>query len=337
MPDEMELVKGGEAQIVGFDQTFIELIKQIGKLTNRIINKPTTKEKIFPSTFVINKDHIKDIYDTIERKVSDYKVDEKDFTIGVLYNDKSYVPFPTYESFMEDHETKPICAKSIKLKWSMKIFFEGRHNPLVAKIGEEHKVEITFSVAPDEAIEAEHAFFMFNGYPVESRGVIQVAVMHSNKVWADEVIQHVQDYVERIKIPDASDKSFFQKRRKIIAKSIEALISLSSLVPLFFIFFDFNDALQSIKKIAQYGTLCCFLFIIGQLFAFSIGKRIFTILGKAKMNSWIILNKFTEKKYDLEKNKQKNGLLLFLYFILPVCINIISAYICWKIGIGASS
>ena len=333
MSEKKEVAPINEASIVGFDQTFIDLIKQIDKLTNKIINKPTTKEKVFPVNFVVDKYSIKDIFETINTKLNDYKIDEKDFSIAVLYNDKSFIPFPTFDNFMDDHETKPICAKNVRLKRNMKIFFEGRHNPIVAKIGEEHSIEINISVAPDEANDADKAFFIFNGYPVESRGVIQVTVNHSNKVWADEVIQHVSDYVERIKNKAIPDKNILQKNRKSIGKLLEAVINLSPVIPLAFVFFNINNSLDKISTIARLGSIAIFLFIVSQLFSFSIGKKLYSFLGKNKVGSWIILNEYTKQLYEGSQLKTHYGAMVFAYFLLPLFINIISAIICWRIGL----
>lgn len=303
MSKEKEITPANETSVVGFDQTFIDLIKQISKLTNKIINKPTTKEKVFPICFVIDKQKVNDIFDTIETKVADYTTDEREFSINVLYSDKSYVPFPSFNDFMTDHETKPICARNVQLKWNMKIFFNGRHNPLVAKIGEEHTIEINITVAPDEAGDADRAYFIFNGYPVESRGVVQVSVKHSNKVWADEIIQHVQDYVDRIKISNANQQRFVYKYKQTICKLVEMLFDLTPVVPLMFLMLNFNNSINTISIVVRYLSLSFFLFIISQIFSFSLGKRLFKYLGKEKSTSWIILNEYTKSKYDSTKIK----------------------------------
>ena len=312
--------------VKGFDKDFLSLIKAISSLTNKILNHPTTKEKVFPANFVIDKNNLSDLFQTIETKIRDYKSDEKSFEISVLYNDGSYTKFPSFDEFLNDNEVKPICAKNISLSWEMKIFFEGR-NPLISKIGEQHSINVTISVPPENF--SDKAFYMFNGYPVDSNGIIQVSVNHSNKVFADEIIQHVSDYVDRISGTSKNNENFFKKNRRRLGMLIEILLKISAIIPITFIFFNTNDYNYIIKLF----SISFMLFLFTQIFAEFIGKSLFNLLGKSNNTSWIILNDYTKKKFDENKSKSHLGITFFVYLLLPLIINIFAAWLCNKLGL----
>ena len=44
---------------ISLDENFAKVVKLTNSLVNKLYNKPTTKEKVFPAVFVLNKDNLK--------------------------------------------------------------------------------------------------------------------------------------------------------------------------------------------------------------------------------------------------------------------------------------
>lgn len=335
--DDVELQKmRDEVSSLGVNEQFAVLIKSAYSLVNRFINKPTVREKIFPTIFKLTKNHIENLYSLIAQKLDLYKIENPEFEIKVLYNEeddnKSSVKFDNIETFMSTNNTKPVCAKMLTMSWNTKLYLENAKNPLQKIIGEEFRIEIAISAAPSN--EADEAYFIFNDYPIKTKGIIQVSVMHSNQIIADEIIQHINNFVKTIEEKSNTGNEFIVEHRRQIAQLSEKIISLTAFIPLALVFFNFNDCLNEKTIFIRLLCLSFFFFIISNLFSEYFGAIIYKTLGRKKTSAWIILNDYTQKLYDEEIKKRGNWKKIFFLLVLPILINLVSAFISWKLGIG---
>jgi hypothetical protein len=270
--DPMKIVEGLGTQ-------FLSLVKEINVLSNKIINRPTSIEKVFSVSFYLDKPKIEFFYGLIAQKLKNNKIEDYQFEIGVHYNDDSYVPYDSLEKFLSENEAQPIYAQLLKMKWSGRIYFENKANQFREKIGEQHEIEVVFSLPPVESDDSDHVFFMFNEKSIEGHGVIQATISHSNKVWAVEVLQHISTFVDTIKIKNESKMRWFFKRRTVIGKLVEAAIDFSIMIPLIFAILALNGAYTS-RYILSLVCLSGVLFVFSNMFSYSVGKALYKTLGR---------------------------------------------------------
>jgi hypothetical protein len=314
------------------NENMLNLLKafnDFGTITNRIINKPTTIGKVFPCSYYVDKTKIETLYKIIETKINTVTNTPIEFEIGVYYDDKTYIPYKSMDAFINDNETRALIAKSIKLKWGTNIFFPNRNNTITQVIGERHDIEITFSLSPAEV--EEEAYYIFNGYPVKGLGVVDVSITHSNKIWAIEIMSHIEDFIKTIKIQHNKFIYFLFNKRRRIAQFFEKLFDFSVLIPLSILLFK-GEILNrgNILFLASFSAL---LFIICNLFSYPLGKFIFKTLSKLQQNSYIDINGYTNNFYRNSKGRKNIILLIITLILVPIIVNIISALICKKIGL----
>ena len=134
----------------------------------------------------------------------------------------------------------------------MKTFFETREN-----MG---NIEIAISSAPKDS--SDEAYFIFNDYPIKTKGIIQVSVVHSNQVIADELIQHVGDFVSGIEDKRIKKDSFIYNHKREIAQSAEKILGIPALIPLVHLFFNINSCLNSTNSVIKLISICMGFFIL---------------------------------------------------------------------------
>lgn len=329
----MEESRDVEIVTEGIDERFIGLVHDIGRIANQLINKPTTIEKVFPVSYKLDKDAVQDLFSTVTQKIQGYRKEDVSFEISVHYNDKTYESFPALERFLNNHETQPKYANSLKLTWSARFFFEDRTDILTKKMGEYHKIEISFMSPPEEAEGADNIFFIFNDSPVEGFGVAHVSIQHSNKVWAVEVIKHIEDFLSRITIKQSGFIKFLFSNRSTLGKLSEKIIQLSPLIPLLFLFYSLEVGKENINKELFKGFIIAgIFFVVSNIVAYSGGRFLYKKLSKLSPKSFIIVNKYSENIYKERSANKGVFLQIALLFILPFLINVFSTWLCLRLG-----
>lgn len=317
------------------DENFVNAVKLTNSIVNKLYNKPSVKEKAFPAVFVINKDNIKSLYDKIQYKLGLHNIRDTEFDISVLCVDeednKQSTEYNSIDEFLTTNDTKCLMAKFVVMEWKTKLFLNNSRNPISKIIGEEFNIEITISSAPKDS--SDEAYFIFNDYPIKSKGIIQVSVVHSNQVIADELIQHVSDFVSGIEDKKYKKNSFIYNHKRMIAQSAEKLVGMPALIPLVFLFFNINLCLSNSNHVIKLISICMGFFIISLTFGNIIGKLIYNLLNKRKSTSWIILNDYTKQEYEKYKSYSNPAIKAFFLYLLPIILNIISAIISYKIGL----
>ncbi len=317
------------------DEKFVHAVKLTNSIVNKLYNKPTVKEKVFPAVFVINKDSIKNLYDKIQYKLDLHDIRDTEFNISVLgvddKDDKQSTEYKSIDEFMCTNDTKSLVTKLVVLEWKTKLFLNNSRNPISKIIGEEFNIEIVISSAPKDS--SDEAYFIFNDYPIKSKGIIQVSVVHSNQVIADELIQHVSDFVSGIEDKKYKKNSFIYNHKRKIAQSSEKILGIPALIPLVFLFFNIHSCLSNSNNVIKLLSICMGFSIVSITFGNTVGELIYNLLNKRKSTSWIILNDYTKQEYEKYKSYSNPAIKAFLIYLLPIILNIISAIISNKIGI----
>lgn len=318
------------------DEKFIKAVKLTDSIINKLYNKPTAKEKVFPAVFVIDNNQIKSLYDKIEYKLKLHDIRDIEFTISVLGTDKDKniqnTDFKSIEEFLKTNDTKQVVTKLVVLNWKTKLFLNNTNNPISELIGEEFNIEVSFSSAPSDT--PDEAYFMFNDYPIKSKGIIHVTVVHSNQVIADELIQHVSDFVSEIEDHKVKKNSIIYNNKRIIAQCSEKILGITAVIPLSFLFFNIHKCLDNVTNIVKLISLCLFFLIINLTFANSIGQKIFDLLNRRKSTSWLLTNEYTKREYEKYKSTFNPVIKAFFWFCLPIILNVLSTFISSKIGIN---
>ena len=175
-------------------------------------------------------------------------------------------------------------------------------------------------------------YFIFNDYPIKTKGIIQVSVVHSNQVIADELIQHVGDFVSGIEDKRIKKDSFIYNHKREIAQSAEKILGIPALIPLVHLFFNINSCLNSTNSVIKLISICMGFFILSITFGNTIGELIYNLLNKRKSTSWIILNDYTKQEYEKYKSYSNPAKKAFFLYLLPIILNIFSAIISQNIG-----
>jgi len=306
----------------------IKILNEIGNITNRIINKPTTLGRVFPCSYYLDKNRIRTLYSIVESKINTLTNSLVEFEISIFYDDKTNIPYKSIDSFINDIETKQILPQSLKLKWTTNIFFPNQENILMQAIGERHDIEITFVLAPltDEG----EAYYFFNDYPIKGLGVIDVSIAHSNKIWAIEIMNHIADFIGTIKIKHNNFLSFLFDKKRRIGQISEKLINLSTLIPIILLLINYKTLNDN--SILFLSVFSAFLFIICNIISYPIGKWIYNLLSKLKQKSYIDISDYSHNLYENDKTKKSIIFIIFSAILLPIVVNIISLLICKKIG-----
>ena len=245
------------------DEKFVHAVKLTNSIVNKLYNKPTIKEKVFPAVFVINKNSINNLYDKIQQKLDLHNIRDTEFNISVLGADdkdnKQSTEYKSIDEFMSTNDTKNLITKLVVLEWKTKLFLNNKRNPISEIIGEEFNIEIAISSAPKDS--SDEAYFIFNDYPIKSKGVIQVSVVHSNQVIADELIQHVSDFVSGIEDKKYKKNSFIYNHKRKVAQSAEKLLGIPALIPLIFLFFNIHSCINNSNSVIKLISICIGFFI----------------------------------------------------------------------------
>lgn len=266
------------------DENFVNAVKLTNSLINKLYNKPTVKEKVFPAVFVIDKDNIKNLYKKIDYKLELHNISDTEFSIMTLgtdlNNNKQSTEFNNFNDFYITNDTKEVQTKLVVLQWKTKLFLNNTKNPITKIIGEEFNIEITISSSPNDS--SDEAYFMFNDYPIKTKGIIQVSVVHSNQVIADELIQHVSDFVSGIEDKKYKEENFISLHKQGLAQMSEKLLGVTSIIPLTYLFFNKNNCLSNPSEVIRLLTLSFFFFVITILFGNILGSKVFYLLNKRK-------------------------------------------------------
>ena len=317
------------------DENFVKAVKLTDSIINKLYNKPTTKEKVFPAVFIIKKGDINNLYEKIAQKLNLHDIRDTEFSVSILGTDdkgnKQLTEFNNIKEFMNFNDTKTVLTKLVILNWKTKLFINNKKNSISKIIGEEFNIEIAISSAPKDS--SDEAYFIFNDYPIKSKGVVQVSVVHSNQVIADELIQHVSDFVDSIEDKRYKKRNFIFNYKRGIAQSAEKILGFSAIIPLIFLFFNINKCLDNRFNIIKLISLSLFLFIFATIFGNVVGEKIFDLLNKRKSTSWIITNDYSQKEFDSYKNHSNPVVTAFLLYLLPIILNIISVIITNNIGL----
>lgn len=316
------------------DENFVNAVKLTNSIVNKLYNKPTIKEKVFPAVFVIDKDNIKNLYDKIHYKLNLHDIRDTEFNISVLGADendnKQSTEYKSIDEFTRTNDTKNLLTKLVVMEWRTKLFLNNSHNPISKIIGEEFDIEIAISSAPKDS--SDEAYYIFNDYPIKSKGIIRVSVVHSNQVIADELIQHVSDFVSGIEDKKYKKNSFIYNHKRKVAQIAEKLLGIPAFIPLVFLFFNIHSCLNNSNNVIKLISACMGFFIISITFGNTIGALIYNLLNKRKSTSWIILNDYAKQEYEKYKSYSNPAVKAFLVFLLPIILNIISTIISTKIG-----
>lgn len=317
------------------DEEFVNAVKLTNSIVNKLYNKPTVKEKVFPAVFVIKKENIKSLYDKIEYKLSLHDIRDTEVVISVLgideKNNKQSTEYRSIDEFLNTNDTKCLVTKFVVMEWKTKLFLNNKRSPISKIIGEEFNIEIAISSAPKDS--SDEAYYIFNDYPIKSKGIIQVSVVHSNQVIADELIQHVSDFVSGIEDQKYKKNSFIYNHKRKIAQSAEKLLGIPALIPLVFLFFNIHSCLNNFNHVIKLISICMGFFIISITFGNMIGGLIYDLLNKRKSTSWIILNDYTKQEYEKYKSYPNPAIKAFFLYLLPIILNIISAIISHRLGV----
>lgn len=319
---------------ISLDENFVKVVKLTNSLVNKLYNKPTTKEKVFLAVFVLNKDNLKSLYDKIQYKLGLHNIQDTEFAIYVLGVDekdnKQSTEYMSIDEFLNTNDTKSLLTKLVVMEWKTKLFLNNSRTPISKIIGEEFNIEIAISSAPKDS--SDEAYFIFNDYPIKTKGIIQVSVVHSNQVIADELIQHVGDFVSGIEDKRIKKDSFIYNHKREIAQSAEKILGIPALIPLVHLFFNINSCLNSTNSIIKLISICMGFFILSITFGNTIGELIYNLLNKRKSTSWIILNDYTKQEYEKYKSYSNPAIKAFFLYLLPIILNIFSAIISQNIG-----
>ena len=303
------------------NKKMLEILRECYSVANSIINKPTTIEKVFPIAFTIRKDDIKDLFYTVEQRIGIDNISSMQFEIKIHFSDDSVIKFNNINEFDIYHEVRPLNVYSIELNWSGILFLKTTQSDL----GEQIEINIAFSVPPKDTDDADGLFFIFNNRPIQSFGVIAVNIKHSNKIWAIDIISHIESFTKRIEKQVKSIGISIQKYRIQICKFFEFIIVISTLIPMIFIISrNFTD----INGISRLFAISVIVYILSKNISKFVGRKIYNTIRKLRPKSFIIINKYSENEYMNEmKIKPKIIMFIVVNIIIPILIGLFTTYI----------
>jgi hypothetical protein len=321
----------------GFNKDLLKLIQSISELSNKIIDRPSVDEKVINLSYYLEKKDIKNLYELVQQKISPSDPKDLTFNIRVQFSDKNSRRFSSLEQFMDDNETRPISAVSVRLRWQMTKYFKNVvGNPLLEKQGEKQFVEVLFTIPPENSARDSESIFIFDDQVIEGFGIIRIAVGCSDKMWCKELFGHIEDFAETIRISGTGAKEFIFRNREKLGKVVEKTMDLSSIIPMgmlaYLSFFSSKNMtnILSLKLL----SLSFLLFLINYVFSFYVGRAFYYSLKDLKPIAVISITDFTINKLKNKKPKIVLGSKLVTLGIIPIAINIISTIICIALKIN---
>lgn len=331
MPKNKPVSITPESNILDSDMSreLLILISKVGNLTDQVLNRPTSIEKAIPMAFKITKESISDLYHTVNQKLSnDCPNQNNSFAIEIHFDDNTHERHPSLDSFINHHETRPKKARAVKLTWKATLFFGGEQREIQKKVGAKHQVVVHFVIPPDSLDNGDGLMYNFNGALVKAgSGVVQITINHSNKIWAVEVISHIEDFLERIKIQSPKITTTLIERRKSLSVVVEKLFDFSPIVPLAFICVVSTSTFDP-KMIAMLFAQAFILLVLSLTMSHDVRLWLIKAIMAMQTKSAIIINEYSMNDFQNRKGQKRAYSMAITLIFVPIIVNFISALIC---------
>ena len=321
---------------VGFSPELTQVVKAIGDLSSKIIDKPAVDGKIHSIPFKITKDEICSAYRLIDTKIEKEKPKEKSFRLRMNLSNGVTRKFNSFEQFDKDVETRPLQATAIVLRWEMTKYYDKvEGNPFLEKLGEKQFVELLITIPPAPKRIGANPVYIFEDEVIDGFGVISVRVANSDKMWNAELFKHVDDFVEPLKISATGFSGWLYKKRENCGRVLQKLVEIAPLVPLGFLFWQVLAGKTDSRLDVAFRmfAISFALYLTTRLFAFWLGKQLFNVLSTLRPGSVILINEYSKKIFEENQHKAKPLGLATLIVLVPFAVNVLSAVFCHFIGI----
>ena len=305
------------------------LLSKVSSLTDKVLNKPTSIEKAVPLAFKLTNESISDLYYTVKQKLSNDCQDEGcSFSLETHFDDNTHEKYPSLESFLKHHETRPKKGSAVKMTWNATLFFAGEHRDMQKEIGSRHRVVVHFIIPPESLSKSDALMYNFNGSLVEAgSGVVQITISHSNKIWAVETISHIEDFIERVRIKCPKLTTILINKRRGLSAIAEKIIDLSPIVPLVAIAVISQDT-QNIRLIPILFSQAMILLVLALTLSHIVRSKLIRSLHSLQAQSAILINEYSKNDFENRKGKKMVTTIVFTLFVLPIILNVVSAYVC---------
>ncbi|OYD78331.1 UNVERIFIED_ORG: hypothetical protein BDU10_3464 [Burkholderia sp. CF145] len=318
--------------------------KSLGDFISGLLGQPQTLEKKAESAFSIDHTWLIHLISLITQRVAQQNLAEPlTFEATISYRggfSRKVSTFPAFEHFSE---TQNVVCVGVKLDISLLIQFPGKDSP------EKQQVTISFKTNEKETSLLENLFS--KTLPI---GQCDIEIRHTERTWADDILNLVNKELELVQTPEASVKKFLRRiflpfagalfpmfvmggmvlnssrnsgtEEKII-KRIGSLLNAKSTSPELL-----NEKLDTLLMHAQsqIESQGSGRFVVALLISVGIGAFVM-LLGAAIAQpapSFILISKASEKnKIETEKKMNRRLLSVFGSLVLTVVLGLAVNYI----------
>jgi len=204
--------------------------EDFGSFISGLLGKPQTITNHFQGSYELNKDEISNLYKLISQRVAQQNPGSLiQFTIKIVFDDKSSVLLNSFEDFESYSEIKPQISTQVHLSWSFLMQFQDRKHP------EKQEIKLSFITANGHGLpiydEDEPAFM----YIHELRsGHISFAIKHTARTWGTDIESLLSGHIKNLIEPATKSRKFSRKHSAEIGFGISALFFIASLTGCFY-------------------------------------------------------------------------------------------------------
>lgn len=284
----------------------------------RQYSQPNSLSQFFEGNFNISLNELNRLNEKLKEKFKLYGNAGYIVNVEVKHADKKMLEFDSWSSFYENNWDENSKTESITIKWNFNAIFPNSTLPttqiLALNITNEIKPEEILRLVFSEGIDSKKMDLSL--YPVYASAIF------TNRIFADELINIISDWVKTVNKPVSSLNSFLlkvKKKRQIIAYTVEYLIaSLIVLSSVFFYFnsFELNPNIQigtilagELKSILIYTTFTFILLLLSIKIGRVFGMAIFASLSKYGKGHSFALTLRDKEELNKLKDKEKSVII----------------------------
>jgi hypothetical protein len=317
-----------------------------GEFISGLLGKPQTIEKSYEGAFEVTKD---DITNTFEQRI-DQQNDATliQFTVKILYNDKSSVLLNSIQDFQVYNEVRPLKSIGVSLSWTYLIKFKNKNVP------EKQEINISFDSYGNTIYDNEIMLYPFR------RSVINSRIHHTERTWGIDIESLLNGHISSLTTIPNKFEQFIYKNHGWIGFFGGFFFFISLIFATLKIYNQLTiDYIEKVNLIANettneielllvkvnsifdftFGTsevnisFSLALFIFGAFMASIILGNWLSEKSNNRPQSFVLLSKLAEENRIKVKNKIRTNWILFGVSIITSIITSIIASVLFKIYI----
>lgn len=157
-----------------------------------LLGKPQTIERKFEGFFNIDRENIENIFHLVDQRIRQQNdASLLQFTIKIIYDDRSSVLLNSLDELLTYNEVRPIISKDVIVTWIYLIKFQDKNYP------ERQEIELSF-LSEDGGLFLSGGFGIGRSLYGSQSGSVKFTIKHTARSWGVDIESLISGAIENI-------------------------------------------------------------------------------------------------------------------------------------------